>query len=84
MTFGDLLLRARLFGHLEEQEIGQLGDVLVVGDSVVLEHVAEVPELGDDIVGDGHERVRMNGESGGLRPERIIELRENLLELAVE
>ena len=50
---GDLLLGAGLLGHLEEQEIGQLGDVLVIGDPVVLEDVTEVPEFGDDVVGDG-------------------------------
>jgi hypothetical protein len=33
-----------------EQEVGQLGAVLVVGDAIVLEDVAEVPELGDDVV----------------------------------
>ena len=49
---GDLVLGAGLRGHLEEQQVGQLGDVLVVGDPVVLEDVTEVPELGDDVVGD--------------------------------
>ena len=50
---GELVFGAGLLGHLEEQQVGQLGDVLVIGDSVILQDVAEVPELGDDVVGDG-------------------------------
>ena len=50
---GDLVFGAGFLGHLEEQQVGQLGDVLVVGDPVVLEDVAEVPEPGDDVVSDG-------------------------------
>ena len=53
MASGNLLLGAGLLGHFEEQQIGQLGNVLVVGDSVILEDVTEVPEFGDDVVGDG-------------------------------
>ena len=52
VAFRELVLGAGLLGHLEEQQVGQLGDVLVVGDAVVLEDVAEVPELGDDVGGD--------------------------------
>jgi hypothetical protein len=44
--------------HLEEQEIGQLGDVLVIGDPLVLEDVAEVPQFGDDVVGDSAHGVK--------------------------
>ena len=51
---GDALLLARLLGHLQEQEIGELGHVLVVRHPVVLEDVAEVPELADDVVGGAH------------------------------
>ena len=51
VAFGDLLLRAGLLRHLQEEEVGELGDALVVGHAVVLEDVAEVPELGDDVVG---------------------------------
>ena len=47
----DLVLGAGLLGHLEEEDVGEFGDVLVVGHAVVLEDVAEVPELGDDVVG---------------------------------
>ena len=50
---GNLVLRTSLLGHLQEQRIGQLGHVLVVGDAIVLEDVAQVLELGDD-VGGGH------------------------------
>ena len=38
-------------GHLEKQDVGEFGDVLMIGNPVVLEDVAEVPELGDDVVG---------------------------------
>ncbi len=48
---GDLLLSAGLLRHLQEEEVGEFGDVLVIGHAVVLEDVAEVPELGDDVVG---------------------------------
>ena len=51
--FGELIFGAGFLGHLEEQQIGQLGDVLVIGDAVVLEDVAQVPEFADDVVG-GH------------------------------
>jgi hypothetical protein len=51
----DLVLGAGFLRHLEEEDVGQLRDVLMVGDPVVLEDVAEVPELLDDVVG-GHGR----------------------------
>ena len=50
MALGNLVLGASLLGHFQEEEVGQLSDVLVIGDPVVLEDVAEVPELGDDVV----------------------------------
>jgi len=50
---GDLVLGACLLRHFEEEQVGQFGDVLVVGDPVVFEDVAEVPKLLDDVVGDG-------------------------------
>ena len=40
---GQLLLRPRLLRHLEEQEEGEFGDVLMIGDAVILEHVAKIP-----------------------------------------
>ncbi|MNR36545.1 hypothetical protein D3C85_1544750 [compost metagenome] len=39
--------------HLDEQQQDQFGDVVAVVDAVVAQHVAEVPELLDD-VGVGH------------------------------
>ena len=73
----ELVLGAGLLRHLEEQQVGQLGDVLVVGDAVVLEDVAEVPELGDDVVGDGAHGVRDGTPQFdlgcGSRPKLIIE-----------
>jgi hypothetical protein len=53
VSLRNLVFGPGFLGHLEEQQIGQLGDVLVIGDPVVLEDVAEVPELRDDAVGDG-------------------------------
>ena len=61
----DLLLGAGLLRHLQEEEVGEFGDVLVIGHAVVLEDVAEVPELGDDVVGHAErmkdEAVRLSG-----------------------
>ena len=51
VSLGDLAFGAGLLGHLEEQDVGQLGDVLVVGDAVVSQDVAEVPEFLDDFGG---------------------------------
>jgi hypothetical protein len=48
---GDALLLARFLGHLQKQQIGELTNVLVIRHPVVLQHIAEVPELGDDVVG---------------------------------
>jgi hypothetical protein len=68
VALGDLLLGARLLRHLEEEQVGELGDVLVVRDPVVLEDVAEVPELLDDVVGDGaHESLSVGQAAGGQR-----------------
>ena len=49
----DVIFGAGFLGHLEKEHVRQLGDVLVVGDPVVFQDVAEVPELADDVVG-GH------------------------------
>ena len=53
-ALGDRCLGVRLLGHLQEQQVGQFRDVLVVRDAVVAEDVAQVPELGDDVVGGVH------------------------------
>ena len=47
---GDGVLGVGFLRHLEEEDVGELGDVLVVGDAVVPEDVAEVPELGYDFL----------------------------------
>ena len=38
-----------LVRHLEEQEVGQLLDIVAVGEAVVTEDVAIVPELLDNL-----------------------------------
>ena len=38
-----------LVRHLEEQQVGELLDVVAVGEAVVAEDVAVVPELLDDL-----------------------------------
>ena len=40
------LLSLSLLGHLEKKDIGKLGDILVVSDTVIPEHITQVPELG--------------------------------------
>ncbi len=47
----ELVGGARLLGHLEEEQVGELGDVLVVRDAVVAQDVAERPEALDDFLG---------------------------------
>lgn len=47
---------APLLHHLEEEQVGQLSDVLVVGDPVVPQDVTEIPKAPDDcLVGRGRE-----------------------------
>jgi hypothetical protein len=41
--------------HLEEDEIGELLEVITVAHAVVAQRVAEAPDFGNDAVG-GHER----------------------------
>jgi hypothetical protein len=40
--------------HFEEQQIGQLLDVITVGEAIIAENVAVVPKFGDE-GGSGHE-----------------------------
>ena len=69
----ELVLGARLLGHLEEQQVGQLGDVLVVGDPVIFQDVTEVPELGDDVVGDvAHAVGRMASRKTSAESTRLV------------
>ena len=39
---------AALIGHLEEQQVGELLDLVAIAHAVVAQHVAVVPELLDD------------------------------------
>ena len=57
------LFPACLLGHLQEQEVGQFRHVLVVRDAVVLQHIAKVPELGDDVVGGGGHQLLLQGNT---------------------
>jgi hypothetical protein len=43
--------------HLQEQEIGELLDLFAVGDTVVAEQVAVVPDFVDEIGGGGRHRA---------------------------
>jgi len=47
-------LRAALIGHFEEQQIGELLNVITVINAVVTQRVAEAPEFLNDV---GHERI---------------------------
>ncbi len=57
ITLRQLVLRAGFLRHLQKQQISQLGDVLVIGDAVVAQQVAQVPELGNDVGGEGGQEV---------------------------
>ena len=49
---GSVVRRLRLLvGHLEEEQVRELLDVVAVGEAVVAEDVAVVPELLDDLLG---------------------------------
>src|SRR6266540_6995336 len=56
---GDRVLGTGFLGHLEEQQVRQLGNVLMIGDSVILENVAKVPEPGNDVGGNSAHRWLM-------------------------
>jgi hypothetical protein len=48
-------------GHLEEEQVGELLDVVAVGEAVVAEQVAVAPELLDDLLGVVvHERLTIS------------------------
>ena len=50
-----LVRRTAVFvGHLEENQVGELLQIVAVADAVVAEGGAEAPDFGDDGVG-GHE-----------------------------
>jgi hypothetical protein len=54
---GQSLFLAGFVQHFDEQQVGQFGVVLVVGDAVVAQDVAQAPEFGDDVGGGGHFQV---------------------------
>ena len=41
---------AGFLSHLEEKQVCQFGDVLMVGDAIIPEDIAEVPEPGNDFL----------------------------------
>jgi hypothetical protein len=43
--------------HLEEEEIGELLDVVAVGNPVIAEEVAVVPDFVDEIGGGGRDQA---------------------------
>ena len=44
--FWYLAFRTCFLRHFQKQDIGQLRHILVIGDTVITENVAEVPEFG--------------------------------------
>ena len=45
-------------GHFEEEQVGELLDVVAVGHAVVAQDVAVVPEFLDDVLGFGGHKKR--------------------------
>src|SRR5690606_23340820 len=48
---GQDVLAPGLRQHLEEQQVGELGNIVLVGDAVVAQDVAQVPQTLDDVAG---------------------------------
>ena len=46
----NLAFRAGFLCHLQKQNVSKFGDILVIGDAVIPQHIAEVPELGYDFL----------------------------------
>ena len=67
-----------LVGHLEEEQVGELLDVVAVGDAVVAQDVAVVPEALDDGGGLGRHDGSLVSQSWrrGIRTRRIVRLDE--------
>ncbi len=59
-------LDAPLVGHLEEEQVGDLLDVVAVVDAVVAQGVAEAPELLDDVDSCGDCLVQFREQGGEL------------------
>ena len=53
MTRSLLQLAHLLVGHLEEEQVGELLDIVAIGDAVVPQDVAVVPQALDDGCGLG-------------------------------
>ena len=51
VALGDFAFRPGFLGHLQEEDVGQLRDVLVIGDAVVPQDVTEIPEFLNDFGG---------------------------------
>jgi len=58
-----IFLGVGLFSHLEKEQVSQFSNVLVISNAIILEHVAEIPQLGDDIVRDS---VLGRGDQGNI------------------
>ena len=54
VALGQLRLLAGLLHHLEEDQKRQLGDVLVISNPIVAQHVAQIPQLADDVLSGCH------------------------------
>ena len=69
-----------LLVHLEEQQIGNLRDIGLIGDALIAQHMREVPDLGDEGFGvhvgasspAGRPRRRGGREVGAIRPNRAL------------
>lgn len=48
-----LFLRPGLFRHLQKEQVGQFGDVLVIRDAIILEYIAQIPQFGNDVMRNG-------------------------------
>lgn len=48
--FGNGRFRAGFLGHFQEQNIGQFRHILMIGDAVIPQDIAEVPEFGDNFL----------------------------------
>src|ERR671926_1486893 len=62
-----------LVGHLEEEQVGELLNVVAVGEAVVAEQVAVAPELLDDLLGvvvhSPWPAVEACSQAAGMRPQ---------------
>ncbi|HMA91365.1 MAG TPA: hypothetical protein VKP30_01715 [Polyangiaceae bacterium] len=75
IALGDLILDLAplLLGHFEEEEVGELGHVLVVRDAVIAQDVTKVPEPLDDFLG-FHGAVTAGSGNAGWLPDFVGKL----------